>query len=103
MTDCDVSGSEVSRLSAVSEEVGHDSSTSKVSSETGSNHKSVSDSQPEMEIAVAEAKLVMCSKLLVYAVLTLAAIGSGIATYKFVTRGELHDFNKAVSNCFIQC
>ena len=84
-------------LSAVSEEQGGDTSSSKVSSETGSNLKSSSESQSEVEIAKAETKMVTWSKLLVYVVLMLTAVGSGIATYEFVKKGELNDFHKTVS------
>ena len=50
-----------------------------------------------MEIARVETKLVRWSKVMVYAVLMLAAAATGVATYKFVKKGEIHDFNKAVS------
>ena len=96
----DASDHDSSVLSAVTEEDGKDTSSSKLSSETGSTSiRNTSTSKAETEIAKDETKLVKCSKLLVYAVLILAAIGSGIAAYKFVKKGEVHDFDKAVSTC----
>ena len=94
--DLDILDHRSSMLSAVSEDDGGDGSTSKISTDTGgqSNHP---EGQTEIEIAKLETHWVRCSKALVYVVLMLAAAGSGIATYKFVKKGEIHDFNKAVS------
>ena len=98
----DDAAADESLISVGSEDGGDQGSSSTASTDTSANTKSGTDSAADFGVAMAETRLLKFSKLLVVAVLLLAAAGCGTATYFFVKRGEENCFQATVSSIICQ-
>ena len=74
----------------------HTSSSFNTSTNTTTNNKDSTQTSESSTLAKAETRAVNRTKLLVLAVLSIAAMGVGFATYWFTRQSETHEFENKV-------